>query len=359
MKKILSCVALGVALVLAGCSSSSSDTPASTSPTESQNQSAGPQVSSTIATGLEAPWGVAFLPDGTAIVTERDTRKVLAIKDGETQTVGTVSEAQPEGEGGLLGVAASPDFAKDQTLFLYYTARSDNRVATATYSDGRLGNVRPIVTGIPSGFTHNGGRLAFGPDGNLYVGTGDAGNSSNAQNFGSLGGKILRITKTGDPAPGNPQTNSPVWSLGHRNVQGLAFDESGQLWASEFGQSEVDELNKIVKGGNYGWPVIEGKGNVNRYISPELTWPVAQASPSGLAYADGSLWMAGLRGQRLWRITLQDGKAVDPQDFFVNTYGRLRTAATTPDGQLWVTTSNRDGRGDPVREDDRILAITP
>lgn len=350
-------VASATAITLAGCGTNESPSGSPTATNTQQQTSSTPEVTSTIASNLETPWGLGFLPDGTGIATERDTRKVLSINDSKVTTIGTIPEVHPEGEGGLLGVAVSPDFANDRTLFFYFTTNSDNRIAKATYRDGKLGSLKPIVTGIPSAFIHNGGRMTFGPDGYLYVGTGDAGEGELAQTYSSLGGKILRITKTGSAAPGNPRTGSRVWSLGHRNVQGLAFDDSGQLWASEFGQSNSDELNKIQKGGNYGWPNVEGKGGGSGYIDPELTWPVSNASPSGLAFANGQLWMASLRGERLWRITLTDGSATDSQDFFVRGYGRLRTVAAAPDRLLWVTTSNHDGRGDPASQDDRILAV--
>lgn len=358
MKPVLALLSL-VAITLTGCGVSESPPASSSTPSATQNANADfPEVTSTIASNLETPWGLGFLPDGTAIVTERDTRKVLSVKGDKTSTIGTITEAHSEGEGGLLGVAVSPDFTDDRTLFFYFTTSSDNRIAKATYRDGTLGALRPIVTGIPAAFIHNGGRMTFGSDGYLYVGTGDAGNGELSQTYSSLGGKILRVTKSGAAAPGNPRAGSRVWSLGHRNVQGLAFDDTGQLWASEFGQSDSDELNKIRKGGNYGWPHVEGKGGDSEYIDPELTWPVSAASPSGLAFAHGHLWMASLRGERLWRISLTDGAATDSQDFFVRGYGRLRTVAAAPEGLLWVTTSNRDGRGDPASEDDRILGVT-
>lgn len=369
MKRNCVAVAVVAALALAGCSAgdngaaaepAQSDTAPTTSAPASPTE---PKVTGTEATGLAVPWGMAFLPDGTAIVTERDTRRVVAIKDAQVSSVGTITAARPEGEGGLLGVAVSPDFASDQTLYFYFTTASDNRIATAEYANGRLGSLKPIVTGIPSGFTHNGGRMTFGPDGFLYVGTGDAGNSDQAQNYDSLGGKILRVTKSGAAAPGNPRSGSRVWSLGHRNVQGLAFDDTKQLWASEFGQSRVDELNKIQRGGNYGWPIVEGKSDsaqsATQFVDPELTWPVAAASPSGLAFANGALWMAGLRGERLWRIPVAAGNVGSPQDFFVQEFGRLRTVNSAPGGQIWVSTSNKDGRGSPAATDDRILAVTP
>jgi glucose/arabinose dehydrogenase len=228
------------------------------------------------------------------------------------------------------------------------------------YDGRRLGPPRPVLTGIPNGFVHDGGRLLFAPDGNLFVSTGETGQGGLAQERGSLGGKILRITPQGRPAPGNPWPGSPVWTLGHRNVQGLAFDGAGRLWATEFGANTWDELNRIEKGRNYGWPLEEGRGDDPAYRNPYVQWRTDDASPSGLAYLDGSLWAGALRGGRLWQIPVRpDGTTGRPRDFFVGEYGRLRTVVAAPDGNLWVTTSNRDGRGDPAPQDDRILVVSP
>lgn len=319
-----------------------------------------PQVSvvRTLATGLEAPWGLDFLPDGSAVVTERDTKRVLVVQPGaKPRQIGTIDEADPREESGLLGVAVSPDFADDSTLFFYLTTTTDNRVVRATYDGRRLGAIEPLLTGIPKGFIHDGGRLEFGPDGHLFVSTGETGDGQMAQDPAALGGKILRITTDGDPAPGNPDPDSPIWTSGHRNVQGLAFDSTGQLWASEFGEQTFDELNRIRRGANYGWPHFEGTGGAPSYADPQVVWRTANASPSGLTFAEGHLWMASLRGERLWRVSVKDGRANDPTDFFVGKYGRLRTVVLAPNGNLWLTTSNRDGRGDPAAGDDRILEV--
>ncbi|WP_244932089.1 PQQ-dependent sugar dehydrogenase [Nocardioides sp. W7] len=320
-----------------------------------------PKVIETIATGLAAPWGLDFLPDGDAIVTERDTRRVLRIggaKPHRVTELGTIDAAAPQGEAGLLGVAVSPTFAEDRQVYLYVSTAEDNRVVRATLRGDRLGVPEPVLTGIPNGFRHDGGRLEFGPNGFLYVTTGEIGEPDRAQDRDDLGGKILRITPDGDPAPGNP-FDSEVWSWGHRNVQGLAF-VGDQLWASEFGDQTFDELNQIRAGANYGWPEVEGTGGTEQgFVDPQVTWSTDDASPSGLAYAGGHLWLAALRGERLWRVSLVDGKATDPQAFFVGDYGRMRTVVTAPDGRLWLTTSNRDGRIEPRRGDDRILVIRP
>ena len=320
-----------------------------------------PTIERTLVDRLEVPWGLDFLPDGAAVVTERISGRVLHVTpDGTLNQLGGITAAVPEGEAGLLGVAVSPAFDTDRTLFFYLTTGTDNRVLSAELDQMVLGEPTVVLDGIPRGFIHDGGRIAFGPDGFLYVSTGETGDPELAQDPDSLAGKILRITPDGAPAPGNPDPDSPVWSLGHRNVQGLAWDDEGRLWASEFGDSTWDELNLIEKGGNYGWPEVEGTGGGSDFIDPQLVWPVEDASPSGLAWADGRLWMAGLRGQRLWRIDVSaNGKASRPRAYFTEDYGRLRTVATAPDGMIWMTTSNQAGRGDPTPADDRIIVIEP
>jgi glucose/arabinose dehydrogenase len=272
--------------------------------------------------------------------------------------LGVVTQAAPAGEAGLLGVAVSPDFAEDDSLFLYATTAVDNRVLRVRLTNDRLGAPEVVLDGIPKGFIHDGGRLEFGPDGLLYISTGETGTRELAQDPDSLAGKILRITTDGEPAPGNPDPGSPVWSLGHRNVQGLAWDRAGRLWATEFGQDRLDEVNLIRRGRNYGWPLVEGRGGEPEFTDPQLTWSTEEASPSGLAWADGELWMGALRGERLWRVTVRDGRAGDPSPYLAGDYGRIRTVVTAPDGDLWVTTSNQDGRGDPAPEDDRILLVS-
>ncbi|HEX6247385.1 MAG TPA: PQQ-dependent sugar dehydrogenase [Nocardioidaceae bacterium] len=320
-----------------------------------------PRVAGTVARGLRVPWGIAFLPDGSALVTERDTTKVLAIPEGggRPRTVGRLDAARPQGEAGLLGIAVSPDFEDDSLVYAYLSTDSDNRVVRMEYDGRTLGEPEVVLDGIPNGFIHDGGRLAFGPDGHLYVSTGEIGDEELAQDRDSLAGKILRITPDGDPVRGNPVAGSPVWTMGHRNVQGLAFDDQDRLWASEFGASTWDELNRIEKGQNYGWPRVEGKGDMDEFRNPFAQWRTSEASPSGLAYAEGSLWMASLRGQRLWRVPVNDdGTIGEPRDLFVGDYGRLRTVVAAPDGSLWLSTSNHDGRGNPAPQDDRILRVT-
>ncbi|SDK13106.1 PQQ-dependent sugar dehydrogenase [Nonomuraea jiangxiensis] len=339
-----------LAMTLAACSGAGE-----VAPTAAVPAGGAPGEPRDVATDLAVPWGIAFLPGGDALVTERDTARLLRVTPaGQVRRLATIEGVRPEGEGGLMGVAVKGD-----QIFLYYTADQDNRIVRYRLAGDRLTDQRLLVQGIPKGSIHNGGRLAFGPDGNLYATTGETGDRPLAQQRDSLGGKILRMTVDGAPAPGNP-FGTLVYSYGHRNVQGLAWDPSGRLYASEFGADTYDELNLIKPGANYGWPEVEGRGDDPRFVNPVLTWSTAEASPSGLAYADGSLWMAALRGQRLWQIPLaQDGAVGRPVARFTDRYGRLRAVTTTPAGTLWVGTSNKDGRGSPRPGDDRIIAVTP
>lgn len=325
-------------------------------PTASVWRPAGDPV--TVAGGLDAPWSVVPLPDGTLLVSQRDTGTIVEVgPGGATREMGTVPGVVAGGEAGLHGLAVSPDGA---WLYAYHGAAADNRVVRMRLSDGagsrRLGAPELVVADIPRAANHNGGRIAFGPDGFLYVTTGDAGVRDAAQDASSLAGKILRLTPDGDPAPGNP-SGSAVYSLGHRNVQGLAWTADGALWASEFGQNTVDEVNRIQPGGNYGWPVHEGAAGDPRFVDPIVTWPTSQASPSGLAASGRSLFVAGLRGERVWMLDTEAGVAAgDPQPLWTGRYGRLRDAVVV-DGVLWLLTNNTDGRGAPGPEDDRLLRV--
>ena len=333
---------------------------------EAQSAQRGPVEveTSVVATGLAAPWGLAFLPGGEALVTERDSARLLRLDpSGTVEEVGTLP-ADGSGEGGLLGIAASPTYDEDGLVYAYYTTAEDNRVVRF-----RLGEEpEPILTGIPVNTYHNGGRIAFGPDGLLYVGTGEAGDKPISQDVSSLGGKILRINPDGTIPTDNPFGQSPVYSYGHRNVQGLAWDEDGQLYATEFGQNIYDEVNKIQAGGNYGWPEVEGEGGEPGFIDPISTWATSEASPSGATILrdgavpqwEGDFFMAGLRGQRVWRLDLDDaGNVAGREELLSGEAGRLRLVTQAPDGSLWVLTNNRDGRGTPGPDDDRILRLAP
>ncbi|GAA1694245.1 PQQ-dependent sugar dehydrogenase [Kribbella yunnanensis] len=349
-------VAVAALALVAGCSEGG----ATPTPSNSGTAPAGSvsqvklTVASTVVSGIPVPWGLAFLPDKSALIAERDTGKVKRIVDGKATEVGTVDGVDPSSEGGLLGLAVDP---KAPYVYAYFSTSSDNRIARLTYKDGRLSEQTTILEGIPQAAIHNGGRLKFGPDGFLYAGTGDGGDRPNSQNDDSLGGKVLRITTEGKAAPGNP--GGRLWiTKGHRNVQGLAFD-GNQLYAAEFGQNTWDELNAITPGSNYGWPAAEGAEGLDGMVDPIAQWKTSDASPSGAAFAQGHVFMASLRGERLWAIPVAGGKRVgEPQAFFVGEYGRLRTVEVAPDGSLWVTTSNTDGRGESRDGDDRILRVT-
>ncbi|WP_363266302.1 PQQ-dependent sugar dehydrogenase [Cellulomonas sp.] len=321
-----------------------------------------------IARDLDVPWALAFLPTGDALVTLRDAASLVVVTaDGATTPVTgpgadqLTREVVPGGEGGLLGVAVlgGGTGGGPVDVALYATAADDNRVLRGTLDGTTLGELRPVLTGIHKARNHDGGRLAVGPDGYLYVSTGDAANPPDAQDPGSLNGKILRITPDGDPAPGNPDPDSRVWSLGHRNVQGIGWSADGRMFASEFGQNTWDELNVIVPGGNYGWPTVEGTGGTDDgFVDPVATWATSDASPSGLAVTDEGVYLAALRGRRLWRVPLTPDGVGEPQALLTGEHGRLRAVAVAPDGSLWVMTNNTDGRGDPSPGDDRILRVS-
>ena len=335
--------------------SPSSSSPGLSSPSPSTVQSRGDPRAQEVVSDLEAPWGLVPLKDGSFLISERDTRKIVRVRNGSTSDLRTIDEADPAGEGGLLGLAMTPN---EKTVFGYYSAANDNRIVSMSWDGRELGAPKVILRGIPKGFIHNGGRMVIGPDGYLYVGTGESGDRGLAQDKDSLGGKILKLRLDGRPAPGNPFDNE-VFSYGHRNVQGLAFDDADRLWASEFGQQTWDELNLIREGANYGWPEVEGSGDVRGMTNPKVVWRTREASPSGLAYWQDALWMAGLRGERLWQIPLDGTDTGDPVAHFRGDYGRLRTVEVAIDGNsLLLTNSNTDGRGDPSSADDRLFRIT-
>ncbi|MFF1307626.1 PQQ-dependent sugar dehydrogenase [Streptomyces sp. NPDC058307] len=316
-----------------------------------------------LSSGWTIPWGVFWLPDGkSALVTERDDFRVWKVtKDGTKTQVGTVPNAvTTNGEGGLLGVAVDPKWETNHHVYFMHTASEGNRVVRMTYDGTTLSDYTVLLQGIKKNRYHNGGRLAFGPDGYLYVSTGEAQTPDLAQDKSSLNGKILRMTTDGKPAPGNPFGNY-VYSLGHRNPQGLAFDRNGRLWEAEFGNSSKDELNLIKPGANYGWPVCEGTCSTAGMTNPKATWNVSEASPSGIAIVRNVVYMASLRGERLWRIPINgDNESVGtPTAYYVGTYGRLRTVTKVPGAdQLWLSTTNCDNNGGAADGSDKIFRVT-
>ncbi|MFJ1845079.1 PQQ-dependent sugar dehydrogenase [Streptomyces sp. NPDC088146] len=317
----------------------------------------------TVSTGWSIPWGTYWMPDGkTALTTERDSFKVFKVTSGGTRTqVGTVPNAvTTDGEGGLLGVAVDPKWSTNHYVYFMHTASEGNRVARMTYDGSSLGGYTVLLQGIKKSRYHNGGRLAFGPDGYLYASTGEAQTPDLAQDKNSLNGKILRMTTDGKPAPGNPFGNY-VYSYGHRNPQGLAFDRNGRLWEAEFGDSKKDELNLIKPGKNYGWPVCEGACSTTGMTDPKKTWTVSEASPSGIAIVRNVIYMAALKGERLWRVPISGDteNLGTPTAYYVGTYGRLRTVTKVPgQDQLWLSTTNCDNKGNEPDGSDKLFRIS-
>lgn len=332
-------------------------------PTESSlNSEAVSGDKETVARSLDTPWAIAFLPSGDMLVPERS---------GQVQRIGTngtkfqIEGVRETGEGGLLGIALAPDFDSSNHVYLYYTTGNagalTNQVDRYTLSENTLTERTEIIANIPAAINHNGGSIAFGPDDKLYITTGDAQEEDLAQDKNSLAGKILRINPDGSTPSDNPYGNA-TWSYGHRNPQGIAWDDKGQLWSVEHGPSGAetgyDELNKISKGANYGWPVIrgdetrEGMQTAVAQSGSDETW-----APGGMAYLGGALYFAGLRGQSLYKVDVSnpdDVSLANISRLFANEYGRLR-AVTAHEDHLYFSTSNRDGRGTPTQEDDKII----
>lgn len=316
-----------------------------------------------VATGLEVPWALAFAPDGRLFVTERPGRLRL-VKDGRLESEPlVVLPVAAVGEGGLMGLALDPAFEETGHLYVCYTAekggRLINRLVRLNLRGSRAGDERVLVDDIPGAWIHDGCRVKVGPDGRLYVTTGDASEPRLAQQRDALAGKILRLNRDGSVPDDNPFPGSLVFSLGHRNPQGLAWDPAGRLLAAEHGPTGHDEINHILPGRNYGWPEVRGRDGDPRYVDPLLESGLDTWAPSGIAFLGGDLFVAGLRGQRLLRVTPAPDlrSAVRVVALLAGAYGRLRDVVVGPDGALYVTTSNRDGRGRPVPEDDRILRV--
>jgi glucose/arabinose dehydrogenase len=382
MRRITAVLGAGaLALTLAGCApggpgpvpSAVPQPSASESPTGSEGP-AGPVQPvgqpTVIASGLTTPWSILRLDarltaaedDGTAstLISQRDDGVIKELTaSGTVRDAGTVTGVVHAGEGGLLGLEAW--YEGDTTwIYTYYTSATDNRIVrmqlNGTPGHYSLGAQQDILTGLAKAGNHDGGRLKVGPDKHLYATVGDAGQGSRAQDRNSLNGKILRMNLDGSVPDDNPFPGSLVYTLGHRNPQGIAWDSEGRMWASEFGQNTWDELNIISPGQNYGWPIHEGIADADGYVNPVKQWTTAEASPSGLAIVNDSLFLAALRGQRLWAI-YPGPESVEAVSWFEGTYGRLRDAVPGPNGTLWVLTNNTDGRGSPRQGDDRLLQI--
>ncbi|WP_375482283.1 PQQ-dependent sugar dehydrogenase [uncultured Jatrophihabitans sp.] len=320
----------------------------------------------TVATDTDIPWGLVTLPDGSILYNRRDAHNIVSLNPttGAKTSIGTVPDVEnTDGEGGLTGLAIAPTFSSDHWLYIMHTSPTDNRIVRIKLTGGVLdvATEQVLLTGILRNKFHDGGRLRFGPDGKLYASTGDAQNGDNAQNLSSLNGKILRLNPDGTVPSDNPFHNY-VWSYGHRNPQGLAFDSHGQLWEQEFGNSVMDETNLITKGGNYGWPACEGTvgtcGTAG-FIAPKQTYPTSDGSCSGIAIVRDVLYVACERGARMYREVISGTTLTDKQSLFVGTYGRLRTVEPAPDGGLWLTTSNAGDKDSiPDNSNEKILHVT-
>ncbi|WP_437970564.1 PQQ-dependent sugar dehydrogenase [Sorangium sp. So ce260] len=322
-----------------------------------------------VATDTDLPWGLVSLPDGTVLYSRRDADDIVHLNPstGAKTSIGTVPNvAGTDGEGGLMGLAIAPTFETDRWLYIMHTSPSDNRIVRIKVVGNRLdtSTEQVLISGIARNKYHNGGRLRWGPDGKLYATTGDAQNASLAQDTSSLSGKVLRLEPDGRVPSDNPFGNY-VWSYGHRNPQGLAFDSMGRLWEQEFGNTVMDETNLIQKGGNYGWPNCEGTVSqggsgcgTSGYIAPKRTYPTSEGSCSGIAIVDDVLYAACQRGTRVYRAVISGSSLTDVQQLFVGTYGRLRTVEPTLDGNLWLTTTNTGGTDStPNNSNEKIFRV--
>lgn len=320
-----------------------------------------------VAQGLIIPWALAFLPDGEILFTERPGRVRMIDRKGMlfSESLLTLNDVAAVGEGGLLGIAAHPRFSENNFLYLYYTARRANgeivnRVVCYRLENSQLVAPSVILDGIPAAENHDGGRIAFGPDSMLYITTGDAGVGENAQNIDSLAGKILRLRDDGVIPDDNPFAGSPIWSYGHRNPQGLAWDRFGRLWATEHGPSAKDEVNLIEPGENYGWPIGSGDSVPAGTIAPIRQSGTGTWAPSGATIFGDTLYFVGLRGQEVYALMLtEEGITGDIRSFFGRQFGRIRSITVGPDGYFYLLTNNRDGRGIPQPDDDQIIRVHP
>lgn len=340
----------------------------------------------TVATGLQVPWGLAFAPDGRIFVTER-AGSVRVIKDGRLLPAPWATlEVAAAGEAGLMGIAVAPDFEMSRAVYVAATFRVGddlvNRVVRLTEQGNRGGRPQVVIDRIPAARFHAGDAIAFAPDGTLFIATGDATDPGHARKMESLAGKILRYRPDGGVPSDNPFPGSPVYAVGLRNVQGIAWSRDGQLFATDHGPSGFpnerfrrnhDELNAIRPGANYGWPDVAGMGGAPKFVDPIVEWNDPGIAPAGLAWLEGprfpgwsgSLFVGALKGTQLRRITVrkdstaQTGWSVASDEIVLDSIGRIRAVVAGPDGALYLTTSNQDGRGSPLPGDDRVLRIVP
>lgn len=338
-------------------SSNVADQPAATAPPAAAPPTEPPPAIEVLAEGLDLPWEMAFLPDGGMLLTERPGKLTLLGSDAGKLTIDGVHH---EGEGGLLGMALHPQFEQNRWLYLYFTSIQNNQVINKveryTYQDHSLNDGTLIIGNLPGARYHDGGRIKFGPDGLLYITTGDAGNPASAQDLNSLAGKILRVNEDGSIPAGNP-FGTAVYSYGHRNAQGLAWDSQRRLWATEHGPSGIesgnDEVNLIEAGKNYGWPDIRGVETREGMVTPLIestrndTW-----APSGMVIVDDVIYFAGLRGAALYAVPIEGSTLGALSTYFKNEFGRLRNAVQGPDGLLYLMTSNGNAA-------DRLIRIDP
>ena len=363
MKRLLALSAI-IALAGAGCTSISPATPEPVSPTQNTTTTSDAATTKVVASNLEVPWDIAFLPNNDFLVTERTGKLSRFDQEGKKHLISGTPDSRTYGEGGLLGMVLHPNFTENKFIYLYYSSGgvigTSCHVERYTLENDTLSNKTTIIGEIPGAIYHDGGRMAFGPDGKLYITTGDATNANNAQKTDSLAGKILRVNDDGSIPSDNP-FNDAVWSYGHRNPQGLAWDDQGRLWSTEHGRSGIssgyDELNLIEKGKNYGWPTIEGPETKDGMETPRMqsgsatTW-----APASLAFYKGKMLFGGLLGERLYIADITTNTPT-LSDKLAKTYGRIRTVVVGPDGFIYITTSNTDGRGTKKADDDKIIRI--
>lgn len=330
-----------------------------------------------VARGLAVPWGIVFTSPTRMLVTERPGR-LRVIEDGilREKPLHTFAEVSSGGEEGLMSITLHPEYAQNKFVYVSYAYESEGGmwvdVVRFTDEGDFISDLNTVVRGIPAAQYHAGCELAFGPEGKLYITTGDATERNSAQDLESLAGKILRVNDDGSIPADNPFTNSPIWSYGHRNPQGIAWNSKGEMYETEHGPSGFDgpgggdEVNKIEKGGNYGWPLVSHEKTREGTIAPLLIFTPAEAPSSALIYSGklfpqfkGNLFFGALRGENLMRVSLADGAPTGFERLFHEEYGRIREVTEGPDGAIYFATSNRDGRGSPAANDDRIFRIVP